>query len=162
MAALRARWLTAVVLALAAVGLLGLVACGDSADSTSTPVSTIQATLLVHVNEDDERWFRDVDVPKGTDAYELTELVMEGDLESTWYPAYRAHFVDSIVGVENSSPHFWLIYQWSESEATWEPLPVGADRFSVKEGDALAWAYADTGDTGYHEKLTEPLSPADS
>ena len=156
MAALRARWLTTALLVLAALGVLAPVACGDSDGSTLTV--PIQATLLVHVSEEDERWFQDVEVPKGTDAYELTELAMEGDLEATWYPTFQAHFVTAIGGVENGDPHFWLIYRWNESEAAWEPLPVGADRFSVKEGDALAWAYTDTDVKGYHERLTEPLA----
>ena len=134
-----------------------LAACGGADAPEGTPVPTFTVSLLVHLNEDDERWFRDVEVSKGTNAYEFTELVTEGDMDATWYPAYRTHFVDAIMGLKNANPNFWLIYQWSESQGQWEPLSVGADRFSLMDDDVLAWAYADTTESKYHEKLTEPL-----
>ena len=85
-----------------------------------------------------------MEVPKGTDAYELTELVTEGDLEAPYYASLRSHFVEALVGVENEDPNYWLIFLWNESQAQWEPLPVGADLFSLKDGHVLAWAYTDT------------------
>ena len=71
------------------------------ATPTATPLPTIEVSLLIHVSEDDTRWFRDFEVLKGTNAYELTEQVTEGNLESTYYASFFAHFVESIVGVPN-------------------------------------------------------------
>ena len=90
------------------------------------------------------RWFRDFEVLKGTNAYELTEQVTEGDLESTYYASFFSHFVESIVGVPIDGSNFWLIFQWNGSAEQWEPLPVGADLFSLKDGHVLAWSYTDT------------------
>ena len=136
---------------LAVVGLLlALAACGTKVDNpTPTPVpTTIKVSMLIQSSEQDARWFRNVEVAKGTDAYELTEKVTQGDLRSTYSALYRSHFVDSILGVENKNPKFWLIYGWSEPEKKWEPLPVGADLYSLKDGHILAWYYADTTNEG--------------
>ena len=161
MAPMTLRRLSLSLFALVALGLFALAGCGGSTApvATPTPLPTIQVSLLVHISEEDERWFRDMEVPQGTDAYGLTELATEGDLNATYYAQYRSHFVQGLFGVENADPRFWLIYRWNESEAAWEPLPVGADRFSLKEEDVLAWAYADTSQDRYHERLTTPLSP---
>ncbi|MSQ22580.1 MAG: DUF4430 domain-containing protein [Dehalococcoidia bacterium] len=128
---------------LAVVGLLlALVACGTK-EKAAVP-TTIKISMLIQSSEQDARWFRNVEVAKGTDAYELTEKVTQGGLRSTYYALYRSHFVDSILGVENKNPKFWLTYVWSEPEKKWEPLPVGADLYSLKDGHILAWYYADT------------------
>ena len=89
-------------------------------------------------------WFRDFEVLKGANAYELTEQATEGDLESTYYASFFSHFVESIMGVANEGANYWLIYQWNDSAEQWEPLPVGADLFSLKDGHVLAWSYTDT------------------
>ena len=139
---------------MAVIGLLlALMACSTEAPTptlvpTATATSTIKVSMLVQSSEADARWFRNVEVAKGTDAYELTEKVTQGNLKATYYALYRSHFVDSILGVENKNPKFWLIYGWSEPEKKWEPLPVGADLYSLKDGHILAWYYADTTNEG--------------
>ena len=136
--------LTGLALALL-VAMVGLVGCDQEATPapSSTP-ETYTVQMLIEVAPDDVRWFPDVQMPRGYDAYELMELVTEGDLESTWYPAFRAHFVESIFGVKNEGSSHWLTFVWNVGSEEWEPLPVGADLFSVKDGHALAWLYADT------------------
>ena len=142
------RWFTTVLLPLVALGILFLTGCTQAATpivvSTPTMVPTIQVSLLIQASEDDARWFRDVEVPKDTDAYELTELVAEGNLKATYYASLRSHFVEQLLGVENEDPKYWLIFLWDEGQGNWAPLPVGADLFSLKEGHVLAWARTDT------------------
>ncbi len=125
-----------------------LVGCAQAPSPTplvtSTPLPTIKASLMVQINENDLRWFRNVEAPKGLDAYEFTELVTKGDLKATWYPVYRSHFVQGIFGVENQGPRYWTIYVWNEGQEGWEPLPVGADLYAVKDGHVLAWVLTDT------------------
>ena len=147
---MRFRWfptliLTAILLASGVIGGCGgvQVEVGE-ATPTATPLPTIQVSLLIHVSEDDIRWFRDFEVLKGTNAYELTEQATEGELESTYYASFFSHWVESILGVPNESPNYWLIFQWNASAEQWEPLPVGADLFSLKDGHVLAWSYTDT------------------
>ena len=132
---------------LAILGLvLALTACGT--EQKAAEPSTIKVTMLIQSSENDARWFRDVSVPKGTNAYELTEQVTNGNVQADYYAAYRSHFVNAILGVENKNPDFWLIYVWSEPQGKWEPLPVGADLYSLKDGHILAWYYADTTNEG--------------
>jgi hypothetical protein len=148
MGAIRLRLLPTVALALIALGSLIIAGCNQAAaptaSPTATPVATIQVSLLIQFNEDDVRWFRNVEVSKGTNAYELTERVTEGDLEAPYYAAFFSHFVQALMGVANEGPNYWLIFQWNEPQKQWEPLPVGADLFSLKDGHVLAWSYTDT------------------
>ena len=151
MGAIRLRWpppvVLAVVFSLVALGSVLIAGCGTeaaTAEASATPVSTIQVSLLIEVSDDDARWFRDVEVPKGTNAYELTEIVTEGDFEATYYAAFFSHFVESLLGVVGEGSNYWLTFLWNKPQAQWEPLPVGADLFSLKDGHVLAWSYTDT------------------
>lgn len=131
-------------LSLLAIVLFLLAACAQPVTYTPTPLPTIKASLLAQLSQDDLRWFRDVAVPKGTDAYEFTQLATAGAVKATWYPQYRSHFVEAILGKENQGTYYWLTFLWDEGQKKWEPLPVGADLFSVKDGHVLAWVYSDT------------------
>ncbi|MBI4311580.1 MAG: hypothetical protein HY681_07335 [Chloroflexi bacterium] len=140
----------ATLAALLLVALWATIACTRTVQVPApTPVTeTIKASMLVQSGDEeaDIRWFRDVVVPKGSDAWQFTETVTQGQVESQYYALYRAHFVDSLFGVKGQNPKFWLLFVWSDAESKWEPLPVGADLFSLKEGHILAWYYADTTD----------------
>ena len=111
---------------------------------TAMPLPTIQVSMLIHFSEADVRWFRDVEVAKGTNAYELTAQVTEGEMESSYYASFFAHFVEEIMGVANEGSTYWAIFLWNEPQSQWELLPVGADLFSLKDGHVLAWAYTDS------------------
>ena len=123
------------------------VACGaDEPILTSVPAATptptpfVTASLLIEPNADDARWLRDIVVPKGTDGYELLEAATSGELVSEWFPQFRAHFVSEILGIAPEGDAFWSVFVWNEGTPGWEPLPVGADLFSVKEGHIMGWA----------------------
>ena len=128
--------LSAIVLASALIGGCGGVQV-EVGEATTVP--TIQVSLLIHVSEDDVQWFRDFEVLKGTNAYELTEQATEGELESTYYASLFSHWVESIMGVPNEAPNYWLIFQWNGSTEQWEPparwrrpvLAEGRPRFGV-------------------------------
>jgi hypothetical protein len=132
------------LVALAAVSALG--AC--TADEPAVQAETIQVSMLIQQTGQDPQWFRDVEVTKGMDVYELTDLVTEGDIQATYFAAYRSHFVEAILGVEGEDPNYWLTWVWSESEDKWEPLPVGADLYSLKDGHVLAWYYGPYSEDG--------------
>ena len=44
--------------------ILALAGCGESGDTSEA--ETINVSLLIYAGDDDSRWFRDVEVPKGT------------------------------------------------------------------------------------------------
>ena len=131
----------ALLLALSVLG-----ACAG--DDPAVQPETIQVSMLIQQEGQDPQWFRDVEVPKGTDAYELTFLVTDGDMQATFYAAFRSHFVEAIFGVEGQGASYWLTWVWSESQSAWEPLPVGADLYSLKDGHVLAWYYAPPSEDG--------------
>ena len=74
------------------------------------------------------------------DGYELLEIALDGEIESEWFPEYRSHFVKTILTVEPKGAEFWGVFVWNETTSGWEPLPIGADLFSVKDGHVMAWA----------------------
>ena len=82
----------------------------------------------------------DVEVPKGTDGYEFLEAAVDGELEADWFPEFRSHFVKSIMGIDPQGAEFWGVFVWNEGSESWEPLPVGVDLFSVKQGHVMGWA----------------------
>ncbi len=133
----------ALLLLLLATGAVAvLAACGS--DDEVTPGATHTLSMYIQFGPDDAQWFRDVKVPQGFDAYQVTEQVTGGELESQYFASLRAHFVESIMGVANEGSNFWLFYIWSDFEEAWEPSPVGADLLSVKDGHNLAWVLTDT------------------
>ena len=121
------------------------VACGSDKPTPvpgATPTATpfVTASLLIEPNADDARWLRDIVVPKGTDGYELLEAATSGELVSEWFPQFRAHFVTEILGIAPEGDAFWSVFVWNDGTPGWEPLPVGADLFSVKDGHIMGWA----------------------
>ena len=125
---------------LAALGLLAAFVAPACGASDTAEVVTVRASVLVEPAAADARWFRDVEVPKGTDGYELLEAATEGALDADWFPEFRAHFVKEILGVAPEGAQFWGVFLWNESTSAWEPLPFGADLLSVKEGHVMGWA----------------------
>ena len=132
--------------ALAAALLLIVAALVLGACSSAEAVAPerISASILVEPSPGDARWFRDVEVDAGTDGYELLDAATDGQLEADWFPQYRSHFVTSLLGTPSDGSRFWLTFVWDEPSEAWQPLPIGADLFSVKDGHVLGWALLDT------------------
>ena len=129
--------------ALLALAALAAAACaqielGVSTEEPGAP--PITASVLIEPSPEDARWFRDVEVPKGTDGYTLLEAVTDGDLEAEWFPEFRSHFVSAILGTGPEGAQFWGVFVWNETNGSWEPLPVGADLYSVNDGQVMGWA----------------------
>lgn len=116
-----------------------------SVSDVSEPGDTdkIKATMLVHLNDDDVRWFRNVEIAEGTNAYEFTELITQDNMESTYHASMFSHLVVSLFGTKNEEPHYWIIFLWDASRNQWGPLQVGSDLFSLKDGHVLAWVYTE-------------------
>ena len=113
------------------------IGCNTTEDDQST--ETIQASILIESPESYE-WINQVTIPKGTNGYGLLRTAVNDEIVSVWYPEYRSHFVNQIKGIVPSEKQFWSVFLWNESKIKWEPLTVGADLFSVKNGQTMAWA----------------------
>ena len=114
------------------------VRCDSSAPETAPAL--IKASVLIEADASAPDWRRDVEALKGVDGYELLDLAVDGDLEADWFPEFRAHFIKEILGVAPEGSEFWGVFLWNDGNGAWEPLPVGADLFSVKDGHVMAWA----------------------
>ena len=136
----RPRAGAAALLLIAALLLSAGVAVGCGSPAPAATPALIQASLLIEADESAPTWHRGIEAPKGVDGYELLETAVDGDLEADWFPEFRAHFVKEILGVAPEGSEFWGVFVWNEGNAAWEPLPVGADLFSVKDGHVMAWA----------------------
>lgn len=141
--ALRSITRLALCLLLLIAAAVAVAACSDDA---STP-GPIAASVLIEADASSPQWFRDVTIAKGIDGYELLEEVAEGDIVAEWFPEFRAHFVKEILGVAPEGSEFWGVFIWNENAndkaGGWEPLPIGADLFSVKDGHIMGWALVD-------------------
>ena len=125
---------------LAALGLFAVLVAPGCGASDTAEAATVRASVLVEPAVDGARWYRDLEVPKGTDGYELLQAATDGEVDATWFPEFRAHFVTEILGVAPEGSQFWGVFVWSETNSGWEPLPVGADLYSVKNGHIMGWA----------------------
>ncbi len=138
---------SALCLLLLIAAAVAVAACNDD-PSTPEPIAAsvlpIVASVLIEADAASPQWFRDVTVPKGIDGYELLKEVAEGDIAADWFPEFRAHFVKEVLGVAPEGSEFWGVFVWNENAndkaGGWEPLPVGADLFSVKDGHIMGWA----------------------
>jgi hypothetical protein len=115
-------------------------ACATPTATSAPAQETITASVLVEAAASSPQWFRNVEVAKGTDGYELLMAATGGQVEAEWHPEFRSHFVQSVLSVAPEGSEFWAVFMWNETAAAWEPLPVGADLFSVKQGHIMGWA----------------------
>lgn len=127
------------VLALLSLG--ALAACGSTAAvPEGTEPQTITASVLVEASADEPQWLRDVEVEAGADGYELLEAAVDGELVADWYAEYQSHFVQEILGTAPEGDLFWGFFLWNDQTGGWEPVPTGADGFSVEDGHIVGWA----------------------
>jgi hypothetical protein len=84
-------------------------------------------------------WYNETVVPLGYELLNATRLIAE--VNSTYWPAYQASFVDAINGVANNPPYYWMWLYWDENENMWKYGPVGADLYSLKPNEVIMWRY---------------------
>jgi len=96
-------------------------------------------TVNVAINYGDGRveWHNGTLIPKGSTLLEVTQEVAE--VNFTVHTGMGA-FVNSINGVENEDPFYWMWWCWSPSSG-WTLGPVAADKYVVSDGEILMWYY---------------------
>lgn len=112
-------------------------ACGGVPLDTA---SVITASVLVEPSAGEAHWYRDMEIPSGTDGYELLAAATGGQVEADYFPEFRSHFVKTVLGIAPEGQQSWAAFLWNEHSGSWEPLPYGADWLSVKEGHIMGWA----------------------
>ncbi len=85
-------------------------------------------------------WYNSTKVARGSTLLDATKEVAK--VNYTVYPGMGA-FVNSINGVRNEKPYFWMWWYWNPSMG-WTLGPVAADKYVVSDGETLMWYYEDT------------------
>ena len=84
-------------------------------------------------------WYNDTIVPLGYNLLEATKGVAV--VNSTYWPAYRASFVDAINGVWNKGSYYWMWYRWDGESKVWKYGGCGADLYTLSNGEVVKWRY---------------------
>ena len=129
-----------VLLVLLALCALPVALAGCGARSTADAGGTITASVLIEPSPGEAHWARDVELPEGANAYDLLLAATDGQVESEFRVEFQSHLVQSIRGASAHDNTFWSVFLWNEERDSWEPLPVGADLFTVDQGHIMAWA----------------------
>lgn len=109
----------------------------------SEMLKKIQGTII-HVNlgindGKSTKWFNGTAVKAGSSLLNVTMLV--ANVEYTVYPGMGV-FVESINGVKNEHPYYWMWWTWTSYG--WFEGPVAADKYIVGDGETLFWYYENT------------------
>lgn len=85
-------------------------------------------------------WHNSTLLGKGSTLLEATRKVAL--VNSTEHPGMGS-FVNSINGVRNEHPYYWMWWYWDKNVG-WTLGPVAADKYVVSDGEVLIWFYQDT------------------
>ena len=98
--------------------------------------------MLLQYGNGTRRWYNDSAIQPGWNAYLVTLVLVNGNVQATWYPNYGEHFVNGIRGVEGgpSANEGWTLWTWNSSKA-WQITNVGPDDLPMYNGSVFAWTY---------------------
>ncbi len=99
----------------------------------------VTVNLGIGVQGGDVTWYNGTRVKRGSTLLDVTSQV--ADVNYTVYPGMGA-FVQSINGVANSDPYYWMWWTWTDWGG-WQEGPVAADRYVVADGETLFWYFED-------------------
>ena len=84
-------------------------------------------------------WYNQTIVPLGCNLLQATRMVAQ--VNSTYWPAYQASFVDAINGVWNKGSYYWMWYRWDGKSKVWKYGDCGADLYTLSNGEVAKWRY---------------------
>lgn len=79
-------------------------------------------------------WYNDTRIQTGANLLEATGIACEIEYQTSDFGS----FITKINGVEQDATHFWL---WNYYDDGWQMGPVGADQYSLHDGDIVGWTY---------------------
>ncbi|MDK2464426.1 MAG: DUF4430 domain-containing protein [Candidatus Korarchaeota archaeon] len=100
----------------------------------------VTVNLGIGIQGGEVTWHNGTRVKKGSTLLDVTLAV--ASVNYTEYPGMGA-FVESINGVANSNPYYWMWWTWTDWGG-WQEGPIAADRYVVMDGETLFWYYEDT------------------
>ena len=105
--------------------------------SASEKALVYEVHLLVDFGNGTRRWYNDTSVQPGWNCYVVTLVLLDGNVQATWYPQYGEHLVTGIDGVPQTASWSWFV--WEFSDGAWSVSQTGADQIGVINGTVVAW-----------------------
>ena len=118
---------------------------GDSSKtSPRTNPNIISVNTLINYGNNTRIWYNETDVVVGSNFYDQTLRVANGNVVAIYYPTLNAHFVTSINGVRSDGigsncSYCWGIWIYCAKDNAWMYSTEGADLVKLSNGDVLAW-----------------------
>ncbi len=94
--------------------------------------------MLVDFGNGTRKWYNDSTAQPGWNGYVTSVVLLNGNVQATWYPQYGEHFVTGVDGVPEKSPLYWGIWQFGGGQ--WTYLQTGADLLQIHNDTTFAWA----------------------
>ncbi len=99
----------------------------------------IRVNICIDYGNGTVTWYNNTLVPINYSLLNATMMI--ASVEYTYWPKYNACFVDSINGVPNRDPYYWMWWYWDEGERAWKHGLVSADHHILKQGEIVMWRY---------------------
>jgi len=94
--------------------------------------------ILIDYGNGTQEWYNKTLVPRGSSLLDATRIIAEVDYDKySW-----GVFVTAINGKSGDENHGWLWYIWNSTSLQWDFGPVGADAYTLQDGDTVSWVYS--------------------
>lgn len=93
--------------------------------------------MLVDYGNGTSRWYNGSTIQPGWSGYVATLVLLDGNMQATWYPQFGEHFVTGVNGVNQTSSQSWFV--WEFAGGKWAPLETGSDQLQIVNGTTIAW-----------------------
>ena len=108
--------------------------------------------MVVDYGNGTRTWYNDTAAQPGWNGYIVTLVLLNGNVQATWYPQYGEHFVTGINGVNQTANQSWFV--WNLVNGNWSPSETGSDQLQIVNGSVLAWTLC-----GYDASFTPTCTP---
>jgi hypothetical protein len=108
--------------------------------------------MLVDYGNGTTKWYNDTTTQPGWNGYVVTLVLLDGNVQATWYPQYGEHLVTGINGVNQTSSESWFV--WGFTNGKWTPSATGSDQLLVDNGTVVAWTLC-----GYDSNFNPSCTP---
>ena len=108
--------------------------------------------MLVDYGNGTRHWYNDSSSQPGWNAYVLTLVLFDGNVQATWYPQFGEHFVTGVNGVTGTESESWFV--WEHGSQGWSASPTGADGIHIHNGTVFAWTLC-----GYDASFNPACTP---
>jgi hypothetical protein len=101
---------------------------------------TYEVHVLLDYGNGTRIWYNESRVEPGWNAYLVTLVLLNGDIQAVWYPQYGEHLFTAVNGITNTQTKSWFLLTY-DRVSSWQVAQVGADEVPVFNGTVFAWTY---------------------